>query len=81
MELLRDGMLIINIDESWVAETNFTRKLWLPANAPATVPLAPVIPRLSLIAALDSEGRLYYTLTQAATDQSVMMIFLTKLVD
>ena len=51
MELLGDGMLIINIDESWVAETNFTRKLWLLANALATVSLVPVNPRLSLIAA------------------------------
>ena len=68
IELLKEGTLIINVDESWVAETNFTRKLWVPANAPATVPLASVTPRLSLIVALDTEGRIWYFMTQAATD-------------
>ena len=63
IELLKEGTLIINVDESWIAETNFTRKLWVPANSPATVPLASVAPRLSLIVALDSEGRIYYSMT------------------
>ena len=63
LELLKEGCLIINLDESWIAETNFVRKTWLPANAPGTFPLAPVSHRLSLITALDSEGRLYYSLT------------------
>ena len=67
IELLKEGTLIINVDESWVAETNFTRKLWVPLNAPATVPLASVTPRLSLIVALDTEGRIWYSMTQAAT--------------
>lgn len=81
IELLKEGTLIINVDESWIAETNFTRKLWLPANSPPTVPLAAVTPRLSLIVALDTEGRLYYSMTQAATDQNVMLIFLIRLVE
>ena len=63
IELLKEGTLIINIDESWIAETNFTRKLWVPANSPATVPLASVSPRLSLIVALDSESRIFYSVT------------------
>ena len=61
--LLKDGKRIINIDESWLNETNFTRQIWAPPKTPATVPLAPVTHRLSLIAALDTEGRVYYSLT------------------
>jgi len=68
LEILKDGMLVINIDESWISETYFTRRLWLPPNSPGTVSLKPVSHRLSLITALDTEGRLYYSLTQAATD-------------
>ena len=79
--LLKEGRLILNVDESWISQTNFTRKVWLPANAPATVTQAPVTPRLSLIVALDSEGRIFYSMNQAATDQNVMMIFLIKLVE
>ena len=59
LELMREGKRIINIDESWFNETNFTRQIWCPANSTATVPLAPVTHRLSLIAALDTEGRIY----------------------
>ena len=68
LQMLKEGTLIINIDESWISETNFVRKTWLPANAPGTFPLAPVSHRLALLVALDSEGRIYYSLTQAATD-------------
>ncbi len=34
-----------------------------------------------MIAALDTEGRLYYTLSQANTDQNVMLVLLTHLVE
>ena len=37
-------------------------------------------PRLSLIAALDTEGRVYFSLTQANTDQNVMLVFLRHLI-
>ena len=37
-------------------------------------------PRLSLIAALDTEGRAYFSLTQVNTDQYVMLVFLRHLV-
>jgi hypothetical protein len=63
LELLKEGTLILNIDESWVSETSYIRKLWLPANSPGTVPIKAISHRLSLITALDSEGRLYYSLT------------------
>ena len=36
-------------------------------------------PRLSLIAALDSDGRLFYSLTHAITDTSIMKMFLSCL--
>ena len=36
-------------------------------------------PRLSLIAALDTDGRVYFTLTHANTDSDVMLVFLRHL--
>ena len=47
----------------------------------ATVPDKPISYRIALIAALDTEGRIYYSLTQANTDQNVMMVFLQYLLD
>jgi len=81
LELLKEGKRILNIDESWFNETNFTRQMWCPANSSASVPLAPVIHRLSLIAALDTEGRIYYSLTQVNTDQNIVLIFLIHLME
>jgi len=71
---------IINIDETWLNETSFLRKMWCPSYSPATVALKSVSPRISMIAALDNEGGVYYSLTQANTDQNVMMVYLQYLI-
>ena len=80
LPLLRDGTRIINIDESWINETNFTRQQWCPAQTPSTITMSPVTHRLSLIAALDTGGNVFFSLTQANTDQNIMLAFLTHLI-
>ena len=79
LELLESGKHIINIDESWINDTNFTRKMWCPTDAAATITQRAVTPRLTLIAALDTEGRLYYALTHANTDSDVLLVFMKHL--
>ena len=54
--------------------------MWCPGYTPATVTNKAVSHRLSLIAALDTTGNVYYSLTQANTDQNVMLTFLCHLV-
>ena len=80
LPLLQRGVRILNIDESWVHATNFTRMLWVPPQTPATMRAKPISYRISLIAALDTAGCIYYSLTQANTDQNVMLVFLMHLV-
>ena len=80
LPLLRSGKVILNIDESWINTTSFIRKVWCPVDAPSTVTQRAVTPRLSLIAALDIEGRVYFSLTQDNTDQNVMLVFLRHLI-
>ena len=79
LPLLEGGRRVINVDESWLNGTRFLRRIWAPADAPATVTDKQVQPRISLIAALDTEGRLYCALTQANTDADVMATFLAYL--
>ena len=79
LALLEEGTRIINVDESWLNDTNFTRKIWCPADAPATITQQSVTPRLTLIAALDTEGRVYFTLTHANTDSDVLLAFMKHL--
>ena len=70
---------VINIDESWLNETRFVRRIWVPSDGPATVSDKQVQPRISVIAALDTEGRVWCALTQANTDTDVMTTFLRHL--
>ena len=81
MELLEEGRRIINVDESWLNETSFYRKLWHPKDQVCSVPMQTVSPRLSLIAAIDTDGRTWYTLTQANTYSDVMLLFFKHLIE
>ena len=79
LELLEQGRRIINVDESWLNETSFYRKLWHPKAEVCSVPMQTVSPRLSLIAAMDTDGRVWFALTQANTDSDVMLLYFTHL--
>ena len=81
LDLLRNRKRILNIDETWINDTNYTRMMWCPPQTPATMTTRPISYRISMIAALDTEGCIYYSLTQANTDSDVMMIFLIHLVE
>ena len=80
LPLLDSRRRIINVDESWLNQTRFVRRTWVPADAPGTFTIKQVAPRISLLAALDTEGRIWCALTQANTDADVMTLFLRHLV-
>ena len=63
LEIMWEGKRIINVDESWINETNFTRKMWSPSKSTSTLTSKIVQPRLALIAALDMDGYVYFSLT------------------
>ena len=70
---------MINIDETWLNETSFLRKVWAPRNGLGNVKLSTVTPRLSMIAALDTDGRVWFALSHANTDSNIMITFLHHL--
>ena len=80
LEFLKSGHRLLNIDETWLNETNFTRKHWCSAKASSALSSRPISPSLSMIAALDSDGRVYFSLGHAATDQDTFMLFMRHLV-
>ena len=79
LELYAQGKRIINIDESWIAEREYGRRMWCPSRAPATITDRSITPRLALIAALDTEGLVYFSLNHSNTDHIVMATFLRRL--
>ena len=74
------GRRIINVDESWLNQTRFVRRIWVPTDAAGSIADKQVQPRISLLVALDTEGKMWCALTQANTDADVMTTFLRYLV-
>ena len=79
LPLLESKTRIINIDETWLNESSFIRKAWAPRNGLGNVKLNTVTPRLSMIAALDTEGRVWFSLSHSNTDSNVTITFLHNL--
>jgi len=79
IDLLLKGKRIINIDESWINQTHFQRRMWAPPQTPASSTIKQVNPRLAMIAALDTDGRIFFSLTHANTDSQIMIMFVSTL--
>ena len=56
LELLEQGFTIMNIDESWINELDFARRKWHDRNESNSLPRKYVSRRLSVLAAIDTEG-------------------------
>ena len=56
LSILERGKRVINIDETWLNETSFVRRVWAKKGGQGNLRLNSVSPRLSLIAALDTNG-------------------------
>ena len=79
LELLKQDKRIINIDETWIGESNFVRKTWAPRDKRGNTILKTVNPRVSMIAALDTDGRIWFALSHANSDSKIMALFLQSL--
>ena len=78
-ELLQQGKRIINIDETWLPHTDFRNKKWRRRGEPNTMSTKALSPKGNMIAAVDTDGRLYLSLTQQNTDSDVMLMFMSRL--
>lgn len=81
LELLVAGKRIINIDETWIAKSNFKRMHWGSRHLPMSQDKNVVQPRASMILALDQFGDSYISLSQANTNSSTFRIFVRHLAE
>lgn len=79
LQLLSTDSRIINIDETWLAEADFRKRLWTKRGFRSSVAEKVISPRISVIAAIDTEGELFVSLTQVNTDSAVICLFLSQL--
>ena len=75
VRLIEQKQRIINVDETWLNESGFIRKAWALKDGQGNIQLNAVTPRLSMIAAMDTEGEVWFSLAHAATDSDVICLF------
>ena len=63
LEQLRSGVRVINVDQTWLNATNFVRRQWKRRGQVNSVVERKVNPRISVIMAICTQGRLYCALT------------------
>ena len=67
------------IDESWLDASDYRRRCWNYKNAANSLPDPLVRPRISLMAAIDTDGEVYMSVSQSNTDIETMGLFLRNL--
>lgn len=80
IEVLEKGKTILNVDETWLGMGDFRRRKWQAPNSTNSVAKLNVVPRISMITALDTNGKVYVSLVQSNSNSKIMEIFFHKLV-
>ena len=68
---------VINIDETWLGMSDFRRMKWTRTGKSNSVAKKNLVPRVSMITALDTEGSVMVSLLQANSNSQVMELFYT----
>ena len=71
---------VINVDETWLGMSDFRRMKWQEKGYTNSVPMKQMVPRISMIVGLDTQGSVFLTLVQANSNSKVMEIYLHQLV-
>jgi hypothetical protein len=70
---------VINVDETWINEKDYRRRCWRKREKANSMAVKAISPNISLLLAIDTDGDIFYSLTQVNTDWKVKSLFLTKL--
>jgi hypothetical protein len=68
MSLFKEKRRIINVDETWLSETNFSRRKWCAAGSSNSIYKSEISHRIAMLTSLDTEGNVYFSLCHANTN-------------
>jgi hypothetical protein len=68
MALFKEKRRIINIDETWLSETNFSRRKWCLKGSSNKIYNSEIAHRIAMLTALDTNGNIYFSLTHSNTN-------------
>ena len=54
------GKRIINVDQSPIGNSNLYEKIWMPKDIYESKPIHIIFPRITMMAAIDNFGEIYY---------------------
>jgi transposase len=77
--MLSQGHEVINVDESIIRTTDHRRRGWAQAKNRILVTRALRLPQISMIGAITSAGRVFFTINQGKTTSETFSLFLAKL--
>jgi hypothetical protein len=76
---LKDGLEVINIDESTIRSTDPRRRGWCRSGKRILVSNALRLPQISMIAAVSSNGKVFFSINKGATTTLTFSHFLCGL--
>ena len=79
LDIYSKGTHVINIDESWIPQTDFRRSCWGVKRDNNSMADKVMGHKVNMIVAVSSEGKVWLALTQCNTDENVMQLFLSRL--
>lgn len=68
------------MDETWLGMADFRRIKWQPKSMVNSLSFPTILPMISMIVGLDTEGLVYFSLTQANFNALIVEIFFRQLV-
>ena len=72
---MQKGTRILNIDETWLNYGDMRHMKWRKRGQTNSVSDKQIIPRISVIAAISTEGETYLSLSTALTDDDTFRLF------
>ena len=76
---LKSHTRVLNVDETWVNRGDMRHMKWRKRGQTNSISDKEIRPRLSVIAAIDTEGETYMSLSIANTDEDTFRLFIQKL--
>ena len=76
---MSQGKRLINIDETWISEKDFRRKCWRSRNVSNSIGTSAVSPRITFMVAIDTDGSIFFALSQLNTDTDSKRLLLHEL--
>ena len=80
LQLIQTKQRLINIDETWLDSGDYRRFSWQSRKDAVGIPVMKISPNITLIAALDSKGKVYASFLQANSDNVTFQLYLKELI-